>query len=82
LRGTNYLITARPGGGKTTPVRRLATYWLDGPAVVVATVAERGGGLIADVKGRRDCEPHELRRRGFDELPEFLEAEVRRSLGG
>ncbi|MBI5445585.1 MAG: AAA family ATPase [Deltaproteobacteria bacterium] len=62
--------------------RGLVPRWLDGPAHVVATVAQRGEGLISDVKRRRDCELHELRRRGFDDLLELLESAIRRGVGG
>ena len=58
--------------------RGLVHHWLDGPAVVVATVAERGEGLISEVKGRADCELHELRRPGAEALLDLLAAEVRR----
>lgn len=60
--------------------RGLVHHWLDGPAVVVATVADRGEGLIAEVKRRADCELHELRRRDADALLELLAAGVLRRL--
>jgi nucleoside-triphosphatase len=42
---------------------------LDSPKPVVATVAERGGGLIAEVKRRKDAELFTLTRANRDELP-------------
>jgi nucleoside-triphosphatase len=61
--------------------RGLVHHWLDGPAVVVATVAERGEGLISEVKGRADCELHELKRRDAEALLDLLASAVRRRLG-
>jgi len=62
--------------------RGLIHHWLDGPAVVVATVAEKGPGLIRDVKLRPDCELHLLHRPTADLLAERLEAWVRERLSG
>jgi nucleoside-triphosphatase len=42
---------------------------LDSHRLVVATVARRGGGLIADVKGRPDVELWELTRATRDDVP-------------
>jgi nucleoside-triphosphatase len=42
---------------------------LDGAAPVVATVAARGGGFIAEVKKRPDCELWEVTRDNRDDLP-------------
>jgi nucleoside-triphosphatase len=50
---------------------------LDGPTPVVATVAMRGGGLIAAVKARADVELVELTVGNRDGLPETLEAWAR-----
>ncbi len=60
--------------------RGLVHHWLDGPAVVVATVAEKGEGLIRDVKVRADCELHVLDRPRAEALADELAARVRRSL--
>lgn len=62
--------------------RGLVHHWLDGPAVVVATVAERGRGLIREVKLRPDCGLHVLARPGADALLEHLVASVRRNVAG
>lgn len=43
---------------------------LDSPARVVATVAARGSGLIAEAKARIDAELWEVRRDNRDRLPE------------
>jgi nucleoside-triphosphatase len=48
-----------------TAMRRL----LDSPATVVATVAARGGGFIAEVKERRDALLWEVTRANRDDLP-------------
>jgi nucleoside-triphosphatase len=58
--------------------RGLVHHWLDGSAVVVATVAEKGEGLIRDVKLRADCELHVLERSRAQTLLDRLEADVRR----
>jgi nucleoside-triphosphatase len=60
--------------------RGLVHHWLDGPALVVATVAERGEGLISEVKRRADCELHELRRPTAEALLDLLASAVRRRL--
>jgi len=64
--------------------RGLVHHWLDGPAVVVATVAEKGEGLVRDVKLRADCELLVLERSRAQALLDRLEAGVRRgsSAGG
>jgi nucleoside-triphosphatase len=54
-------------------VRRL----LGGPVPVVATVASKGGGLIAEVKGRQDVRLVEVTEENRGRLPEELEAWVR-----
>ncbi|MDP3768164.1 MAG: nucleoside-triphosphatase, partial [Dehalococcoidia bacterium] len=46
-------------------VRRL----LAGPTPVIATVARRGAGLIAEVKARRDVELIHVTRANRDDLP-------------
>jgi nucleoside-triphosphatase len=53
---------------------------LDGPVPVVATVALKGGGLIAAVKARPDVTVLEVTEGNRDTLPESLEAWVRRSI--
>lgn len=45
---------------------------LDSEVPVVATVARRGGGLIAEVKGRADVEIWEVTRANRDEMPEQI----------
>jgi len=45
---------------------------LDGPTLVVATVAIRGGGFIAQVKVRSDTEIWQVTRQDRDELPQRL----------
>jgi nucleoside-triphosphatase len=50
---------------------------LEGPTPVVATVAMRGGSLIAAVKARGDVELVEVTAGSRDGLPEELEAWVR-----
>ena len=42
---------------------------LDSSAIVVATVAERGGGFIAEVKRRADAEMWPLTRANRDDVP-------------
>jgi nucleoside-triphosphatase len=59
--------------------REAALRVLDGPVPVVATVALKGGGLIAAVKARTDVSVLEVREDNRDTLPESLEAWVRRS---
>lgn len=54
-------------------VRRL----LDGPVPLLATVAMKGGGLIAEVKGRQDVRLIEVTQENRDRLPAELEAWVR-----
>jgi nucleoside-triphosphatase len=54
-------------------VRRL----LGGPVPVVATVAMRGGGLIAEAKGRDDVQLVEVTEENRDGLPAKLEAWLR-----
>jgi nucleoside-triphosphatase len=50
---------------------------LDGPVPVVATVALRGGGLIAAVKARPDVRLVTVTQENREQLPEELEAWVR-----
>jgi nucleoside-triphosphatase len=50
---------------------------LDGPTPVVATVAMRGGGLIAEAKARADVELVEVTAGSRNGLPEELEAWAR-----
>ena len=47
---------------------------LDGRAPVVATIAQRGAGFIAEVKRRRDAELRTLTRATRDELPDVIVA--------
>lgn len=51
---------------------------LDGLVPVLATVAMRGGGLIAEVKAREDVQLLEVTEQYRDSLPAELEAWVRR----
>jgi nucleoside-triphosphatase len=51
-----------------TAVRRL----LDGPKPVIATVALKGGGFIAEAKGRPDVEIWRLTKTNREELPQRL----------
>lgn len=51
-----------------TAMRRL----LDGRAPVVATVGQRGGGFVAEVKRRPDAELRTLSRGTRDALPEAI----------
>jgi nucleoside-triphosphatase len=50
---------------------------LDGPLPVVATVARRGGGLIAAVKARPDVQLIEVTEENRDGLPTELAAQVK-----
>ncbi len=45
---------------------------LDGPSAVLATVAIKGGGFIAEVKSRPDVEITEVTHANRDELPRTL----------
>ncbi|HUU83498.1 MAG TPA: nucleoside-triphosphatase [Phycisphaerae bacterium] len=47
---------------------------LDGPASVVATVAIKGGGFIAEVKARSDVEIRQVTQANRDELAQELAA--------
>jgi nucleoside-triphosphatase len=47
---------------------------LDGKVPLVATVASRGGGFIAEVKRRPDCELWTLDRANRDVMPERISA--------
>ncbi len=49
--------------------------------VLVATVAERGGGLIGEVKAGRGCKIIRVDQENRDVLPMELAREVRRTLG-
>jgi nucleoside-triphosphatase len=60
--------------------RGLVHHWLAGPAVVVATVAERGTGLVEEVKARDDCELYLLNHRNADGLIEEIDRRVREAL--
>ncbi len=55
-------------------VRRL----LDGPALVLATVAFKGGGFPAEVRARRDAELFLVTPANRDALPGELAARIRR----
>ncbi len=61
--------------GFVAAVRKL----LDSPATVVATVALRGDGLIAEVKQRADSEIWTVTRENRDDLPGRVLAWVRRA---
>jgi nucleoside-triphosphatase len=50
---------------------------LDGPVPVLATVALRGGGVIAEVKARKDVRLVEVTPEARDRLPADLEAWAR-----
>jgi len=50
--------------------------------VVVATIAAKGGGFIAEVKRRGDCEIVEVRRENRDQLPDELADRVKRLFVG
>lgn len=52
----------------TKSVRRL----LDSGKIVVATIALKGGGFIAEVKGRLDCEIREVTTANRESLVEEL----------
>lgn len=54
---------------------------LEGDRPVVATVARRGGGLIADAKDHPRSEVWEVTRENRDALPERIEGWVRVGLG-
>jgi nucleoside-triphosphatase len=54
---------------------------LDGPVPVVATVALRGGGLIAEAKARPDVRLVEVTQENRDSLPAEQEAWARGCLG-
>ena len=45
---------------------------LDGGVPLIATVAQRGAGFIAEVKARRDCELWTLARANRDSMPEEI----------
>ncbi len=45
---------------------------LDGPVQVVATIALRGGGFIAEVKARPDVQVVEVTLANREELPEAI----------
>lgn len=51
------------------PMRAAVRGILGGPVPVVATVARRGGGLIAEVKRRPDAELRTVTRATRDALP-------------
>jgi nucleoside-triphosphatase len=55
-------------GGFVAAVRQL----LDGPRPVVATVAIKGGGFIAEAKARPDVQVWELARANRDKMPRRL----------
>lgn len=60
--------------------RGMVHHWLESDAVVVATVAQRGLGLIEQVKGRDDCEVYVLRRDETEEMVELVAQRVRSAL--
>jgi nucleoside-triphosphatase len=53
---------------------------LDSSRTVVATVASRGGGFIAEVKKRDDCERWTLTRANRDAMPENIMAWINKEL--
>ncbi len=59
--------------------RAVVTALLDSATPVVATVAERGGGFIEEVKARPDVRVHRLGRAGWDEVLEEVLAEAGQS---
>jgi nucleoside-triphosphatase THEP1 len=50
---------------------------LDSSATVIATVASRGEGFIAEVKQRKDCELWKLTRANRDAMPGNILAFIR-----
>ena len=60
--------------------RGLMHHWLAGPAIVVATVAERGMGFIAEIKEREDCELYMLKHRNMNKLVDEISSRVREEL--
>ncbi|MBZ0170494.1 NTPase [Candidatus Methylomirabilis lanthanidiphila] len=76
-------LTGRPGVGKTTVIHRLAPVrkLLTSPCLVVATIALRGGGFIAEVKQRTDVEQWEVTLKNREELPERALAWLRAARG-
>jgi nucleoside-triphosphatase len=61
-----------------TAVRSL----LDGRRPMVATVAIKGGGFIAEAKARPDVEIWQVTKANREELPERLAAALTARLGG
>ena len=61
----------------TAAMRRV----LEGPVPVLATVALKGGGFIAEVKARPDVRIIEVAQGNRDDLPERLAAWLRRQAG-
>jgi len=55
---------------------RLAKWALDAPAPLIATVAAKGGGLIAEVKRRGDVRLSEVTEQNRDHLREELEGSL------
>lgn len=54
---------------------------LGGPTPVVATIAQKGGGFVDEVKQRPDAELWPVSRGNRDELPERLLARLRFARG-
>jgi nucleoside-triphosphatase len=61
--------------------RRLLGDLLDSDKLLLATVAARGGGMIAEVKHRSDVILYELTRSNRETLDGQLAALVRKRLG-
>ena len=61
----------------TEAIRRV----LEGPVPVLATVALKGGGFIAEVKARPDVRIVEVTQGNRDDLPERLAARLRAEAG-
>lgn len=55
---------------------------LEGELPLVATIAKRGGGFIAEVKSRPDVRVEEVTRDNRDDLPDHVAAWVRGRIAG
>ena len=55
---------------------------LESSVPVIATVAQRGGGFIAEVKARDDCELWKLTRANRDSMPDEIVAWLAKRLRG